>query len=582
MVSLTRISEYVAQTANIIGGVLELDVLIVDRSLRIIGDSDLASVSEEECIRKDSILAKVMAEKEQIILSSKEHNAGCASCLQRNLCMVEMIIGIPIFFESKILGSIGIIANTLYDKEKMINNQENYLKFIDRMIELLTNRLKEEQALEEISLLKKRMEVVLDSIDDFLVLVSRDGEILQTNLNFKNIFKRKKPKYLNEVLCADVVDQLLNDSEEVKFKEVKVNKIHDFLLSSKPVIVDQKDHGALLSFKSIKDVAVEMNELYTHSMDVVFDDLVGESPQINMVKERIKQIASSSSTVLIDGETGTGKEVIARLIHNTSTRSNAPFVAINCSAIPEDLMESELFGYEEGAFSGAKKGGKIGKFQLASGGTIFLDEIGEMALHLQSKLLRVLQERQVNKIGGLESTEVDVRILAATNKRLEDLVKQGRFREDLYYRLKVIPITSPPLRERKDDIRLLVDYFISYYASRIGKDINGISDNAMGILMEHPWKGNVRELRNVIEFSINMSTGDMITQTSLPFDLVHPTQEYDEDLNIEVVTQRLIEKALIKYGDSTIAKEMAAKSLGISVATLYRKMKELDLKNSIG
>jgi transcriptional regulator with PAS, ATPase and Fis domain len=316
-------------------------------------------------------------------------------------------------------------------------------------------------------------------------------------------------------------------------------------------------------------------------MNVAFDDLVGESNQIKMIKERIKQIASSSSTVLIDGETGTGKEVIARLIHNTSTRCDAPFVAINCSAIPEDLMESELFGYEEGAFSGAKKGGKIGKFQLANGGTIFLDEIGEMALHLQAKLLRVLQERQVNKIGGLHSTEVDVRILAATNKKLEVLVKQGRFREDLYYRLKVIPITSPPLRERKDDIKALVEYFIKYYSSRIGKEINGISDDAMAVLINHHWKGNVRELRNVIEFSLNMTMGNMITLTALPHDLSHPVEAFDEELNIETLTKGLIEKALRKYGDSTTAKEMAAKSLGISVATLYRKMKDFELKNCI-
>jgi transcriptional regulator with PAS, ATPase and Fis domain len=578
MVSLTHISEYVSQTASIIGGVLDLDVLIVDDSLLIVGDSDLESVATDECIRQDSILARVMAEKQYRILNSKDDHAGCLSCNKRDRCVVEMIIGIPIFCEDKVIGSIGIIANTQADKEKMINEQDNYLKFIDRMIELLINKLRENQAFEEISLLKKRMEVVLDSIDHFLILVSKDGEILQTNFDFRKIFKRKVPKNLNDFFDTDFVNSVLNNTTEIKYKEVKIDKKHDFIVSSKPVILDQKDHGAILNFRSVKDVAVEMNELYNHSMDVAFDDLVGESSQINDIKERIKQIASSSSTVLIDGETGTGKEVIARLIHNTSKRSQEPFVAINCSAIPEDLMESELFGYEEGAFSGAKKGGKLGKFQLADGGTIFLDEIGEMALHLQAKLLRVLQERQISKIGGLESIDVNVRILAATNKKLEDLVKQGRFREDLYYRLKVIPITSPPLRERVEDIKLLIDYFINYYANKIDTKINGITEDALQVLLSHPWKGNVRELRNVIEFSINMTNSDMITLNALPFDLLHPVTHVSEDLNIEVHMKVLIEKALAKYGETTIAKEMAAKALGISVATLYRRMKEFGLK----
>ncbi|MBJ2355114.1 sigma 54-interacting transcriptional regulator, partial [Sphaerochaeta sp. S2] len=244
------------------------------------------------------------------------------------------------------------------------------------MIELIVNKLKEEQDYEVISLLKKRREVVLDSIDQFLVLVSNNGEILQTNLNFKKVFNRKKPEHLSEFFDAECIKLLLNKSE-VKYKEVKIDKKYDFIISSKPVVLNDQDRGALITFRSLKDIAVEMNELYTHSMDVAFDDLIGESVQIKEVKERIKQISNSDSTVLIEGETGTGKEVIARLIHNVSSRKDELFVAINCSAIPEDLMESELFGYEDGAFSGARKGGKIGKFHLADGGTIFLDEIGE-------------------------------------------------------------------------------------------------------------------------------------------------------------------------------------------------------------
>ncbi|BEP29828.1 transcriptional regulator [Helicovermis profundi] len=276
MVSLKLISEYVSQTANIIGGVLELDVLIVDNKLRVIGDSNLVSISQNDCIKKSSMLAKVMMDKKSIIFNSKEENIGCLNCNQKDQCVVEMIIGIPVFYANKVLGSVGIIANSPYDKDKMINNKENYLKFIDRMIELIINKITEKQAFEEISLLKKRMEVVFNSIDYFLILVSKDGEIIQTNINFKNIFERKLPRNLKEILDENFVESLLSNREEIKYKEVKIYKKFDFILSSKPVILDQKDQGAILTLRSIKDSAVKMNELYTHSMDVDFEDLVGE------------------------------------------------------------------------------------------------------------------------------------------------------------------------------------------------------------------------------------------------------------------------------------------------------------------
>ncbi len=594
MTRLSNISDYIEQTANIIGGVLELDVLIVDQALQILGDSDLESISQDQCIRKDSILATVIEDREMKVLTSKDDHEGCRACKNKAECNVVMIIAIPIIYRGQVVGSLGVIANSEHDKEKMLSNKANFLKFIDRMLELIINKLDEEKAFEEITLLNKRVEVILDSMDHYLVLVSERGEILQANENFKSIFsdllKVDYPKVLTDFLDFELSDRILFGNAEIKYKEIKIGSDSeqgktaknsaktDFVLSSKPVILNQKERGAILSIRSFKDIADELTELYTHSLDVAFHDLVGESKVIKDIKDKIRQISASSSTVLIDGETGTGKEVVARLIHNTSSRKDQPFVAINCSAIPEDLMESELFGYEDGAFTGAKKGGKIGKFHLADGGTIFLDEIGEMALHLQAKLLRVLQEQQVTKIGGLKSTKVDVRIIAATNRKLEDCVKSGMFREDLYYRLKVIPISIPPLRERKDDLSLLIDYFLNVHAKRINKKIHGFSDDALKVLMNHPWKGNVRELRNVIEFSINMTASPMIRVSALPSDMLQPVREDFDGLNIEENTRRLMRYALDQYGTTTTGKEAAAKALGISLATLYRKMKEYGLQ----
>jgi|LGVF01.1.fsa_nt_gb transcriptional regulator with PAS, ATPase and Fis domain len=577
MASLIDISNYVEHTANTIGGVLGLDVLIVDDELRILGDSDLESISEEQCIRKDSILTKVMEMKELIILNSKLEHEGCRNCPKRNNCPVTMIIGIPLFLEGRIIGSLGVIANNQQDKEKILSDIDTYLQFINRMIELIINKLIKEEEFKEISIMTKRMEVVLDSIEQFLVLISNEGNILNSNSSFRKIFKNKLPQNITDILDEELVGKILVGKEEIKYHEIKIEKKYDFLLSSKPVILDYENQGAVLYFRSISDIADEMNELYTHSMDVEFDDLIGESNAIKDVKEKIVQIARSSSTVLIDGETGTGKEVVARLIHNTSDRRNKPFVAINCSAIPEELIESELFGYEEGSFSGALKGGKIGKFQLANGGTIFLDEIGEMALHLQSKLLRVLQEKRVTKIGGLESNEIDIRIISANNRRLEDLVQAGKFREDLYYRLKVIPMTMPPLRDRTGDIELLTDHFLKLYSDKLNKKIKGFSNEAMKALMNNPWQGNIRELKNVVEFLVNMTKTNIITINDLPNDFNKQKLFIDGSLNIDQHFKILIENALSKYGNSTIGKENAARALGISKATLYRKMKEYQI-----
>ncbi|MEA3423194.1 MAG: sigma 54-interacting transcriptional regulator [Bacillota bacterium] len=577
MASLIDISNYVEHTANIIGGVLSLDVLIVDDELRILGDSDLESISEEQCIRKDSILTKVMEIKELIILNSKLEHEGCRNCPKRNNCPVTMIIGIPLFLEGRIIGSLGVIANNQQDKEKVLGDIDNYLRFINRMIELIINKLIKEEEFKEISIMTKRMGVVLDSIEQFLVLISNEGNILNSNSSFRKIFKNKLPQNISDILDEELVKKILIGKEEIKYHEIKIEKKYDFLLSSKPVILDYENQGAILYFRSIRDIANEMNEFYTHSMDVEFEDLIGESSAIKDVKEKIVQIARSSSTVLIDGETGTGKEVVARLIHNTSDRRNKPFVAINCSAIPEELIESELFGYEEGSFSGALKGGKIGKFQLANGGTIFLDEIGEMALHLQSKLLRVLQEKRVTKIGGLESNEIDIRIISANNRRLEDLVQAGKFREDLYYRLKVIPVTMPPLRDRTGDIELLTDHFLKLYSEKLNKKIKGFSNEAMKALLNNPWQGNIRELKNVVEFLVNMTKSNIITINDLPNDFNKQILFTDGSLNVDQHFKILIENALSKYGNSTIGKENAAKALGISKATLYRKMKEYQI-----
>lgn len=327
------------------------------------------------------------------------------------------------------------------------------------------------------------------------------------------------------------------------------------------------------------ELSNKVAKLENNTSTISFDDIVGSSEQITALKNNAKRFARSTSTILITGESGTGKEVFARAIHNESLRGGGPFIAINCAAIPENLVESELFGYEEGAFSGARKHGKIGKFELANNGTLFLDEVGEFPLYLQAKLLRAIQERKIQRIGGNKDININIRIICATNKSLEDAVKNGEFREDLFYRLNVIPLHLPSLRERREDIINLANYFLEIYARELKKDIFGISDEAKSKLLNYSWPGNIRELQNTIEYAVNFTDKSYIGSNDFPNFNTEIEKRAFIDLTIRPLRQvedDYIKRAISIYGNSLEGKEQAAKALGISRATLYRKLKEIE------
>ncbi len=317
------------------------------------------------------------------------------------------------------------------------------------------------------------------------------------------------------------------------------------------------------------------NQIYQSSY--TFDDIITTDPVMKKVKEVAKRVSETDTTILITGESGTGKELVAHSIHSLSFRRNNPFIAINCSAIPENLLESELFGYEKGAFTGALPKGKKGKFETADGGTIFLDEVADLPLTLQAKLLRVLQEKKIQKIGSEVAKDVDVRIIAATNKDIDSKVNNNEFRLDLYYRLNVVPICIPPLKERRGDILYLAEYFIEKYNCKFNGSITGVTENVKQVFSNYSWPGNVRELENTIEFALNFCREGPITVDCIPNRLTEHKQDNviskDANLNIERNEERLIKKALEVYGKTTKGKKLASKALGINITTLYRKLK---------
>lgn len=311
------------------------------------------------------------------------------------------------------------------------------------------------------------------------------------------------------------------------------------------------------------------------------DNFIGNSDSIVEMKQLVKRVAGSESTVLIRGESGTGKDLIARAIHNLSPRCDGPFVTINCAALPESLLESELFGHKKGSFTGAIKD-KDGLFKVASGGTFFLDEVGNTSLAIQVKLLRVLEEKRLTPVGETKPIDVDVRLIAATNAELEEDVRAGRFRNDLFYRLNVIPVYIPPLRERRDDIPLLVDTFVERFCAKAGVPKKNISDDAMRMLLNYGWPGNVRELENIIERAILMNRSDILAPGDFPDKLSEKAAPGIVHVN-EPATPTLesIEKAYIHYVMSQTdgKKSEAARILGIDTSTLYRKIQRYNLKD---
>jgi DNA-binding NtrC family response regulator len=307
-----------------------------------------------------------------------------------------------------------------------------------------------------------------------------------------------------------------------------------------------------------------------------FHQLIGKSPSMQKIYDLVERIKESSSNVLITGESGTGKELVGKAIHYSGTRKEGPFIAVNCAAIPETLLESELFGYKKGAFTDAKAD-KKGLVSEAREGTLFLDEITEMSPLLQAKMLRVIEERQVRPLGDTNSHPVDVRFISASNRNMKDLIHQGRFREDLYYRLKVIDIELPPLRERKDDIPLLVQHFIQRFGQE-SKKVSGVSEETLRILIDYSWPGNVRELENVIQRAITLGQQETILPEDLPASLI---QELDEDVvekglrkkySLDQLEKEYIQKVLIEAGGN---KTKAAEILGLDRKTLYRKLEEI-------
>lgn len=441
----------------------------------------------------------------------------------------------------------------------------------------------------------KQLQAILDFIDDGVIAVDESGIVTVCNPPVKKILNLPYEKIIGKSIEDIFINSRLK--EVITSGKEELNQIQEengvkIITNQIPIKHGDEVFGAVCTFQELQKLQRQEQEIRKkllhrgHVTKYHLNDIVGESKLFRHAIDKVKKYSQVDSTVLLTGETGVGKEVFAHLLHTYSKRSEGPFVAVNCAAIPRNLLESELFGYVEGAFTGARKGGKTGLFELAHRGTIFLDEIGELAESLQAQLLRVLQEGEVMRLGDERVIPVDIRVIAASNRNLDQMVDEGDFRADLYYRLNILDVLIPSLRERIDDIPLLCDAFIKELQRKIEKDIDGFSEGAMGILQSYHWPGNIRQLRNIVERSMILSSDPIIDAETVLVaggkDFLHISaqpgkQDSQLKTNAGKLEHREQEYILNVLKQVNGNKTEAAKILGIGRTTLWRKINNMDL-----
>lgn len=538
-------------------------VIVVDKEKKVILMNDsakkLLNLEQKEYFGKN-IQEIIPNTKIPEVLSNPKASIGTKMLISGRQCMVNRT---PFYQGHELIGVVGEIQD--------ISQMEHF------------------------QLLTKQMTDIIEFSTDGIYVVDAEGKTLFVNLAYEAItaFKREEliGFHMSELTEKGYFDQsvsllVLKERKKISILQKIGQHKKDVIVTGNPVFDEHGDIQMVVT--SVRDISLlnkmneeltrarsmsEMNQnRYTFSIDASDEKTIFQSANMKRIVDKVKQVAPFPTSILISGPSGVGKEVIANLIHHTSNRKDKPFIKVNCGAIPEQLLESELFGYEKGAFTGARQNGKIGLLELANKGTVLLDEIGELPLPLQVKLLRVLQEKQIQRIGGSEVIQLDIRIISATNKCLPELVEMGKFREDLFYRLQVIELKIPPLSERPEDIEVLVDYFFSYF-SKLYNVEKQLAAETKNVLQSYPWPGNVRELKNLLESLIVSVPSTNIEAMDLPPHITSHNYEQSHltlKQRVERFEKRIIKEALQQY--PSIRK--AAEYLGVDHSTLVKKMKK--------
>ena len=584
----------VQQVAEAIASVLTVEVTIADERLRRIAGTGRYEGRIGGRLVKDSAFAAVLREGRGFIIANPREHAVCNTCEGKQSCEERAEVCCPIMLDGKIIGVIALIACDEAQYQILLANPDGLFDFLQRMADLLAGKIAGRERLEQLHAIQQQLTTLFDTVQEGIIAVDRNGKIVNINAAAAKMLQVSQKPVLGKELALLLSGLPLADSlttghdvfNREAFRLIRGQRVY-YVATVKTWLGGTEVWGAVVTLREMAEVKKIVSNFSTQEHCFSFEMILGDSPALAKAKQEASQAAAGNVTVLIQGESGTGKELFARAIHNASARRDKPIIAINCAAIPEALLESELFGYEEGAFTGARRGGKPGKFELADGGTVFLDEIGDMSLSLQAKLLRVLQERKIERVGSTETTAIDVRIIAATHKDIEAMVRQGEFRQDLYYRINVFPLQIPSLRQRRQDLPLLIERFLARYRDKMAKNVEGIDADAYACLLEYGWPGNIRELENTIEYLVSIADGKIIEQRHIPQRILiagktaqpgSPVQAQPTRLlTIAELEKRAILSAIEQFGLTMRGKAQLTQVLGISKATLYRKLKQYNI-----
>ncbi|WP_462428157.1 sigma-54 interaction domain-containing protein [Fusobacterium varium] len=583
MSKLKKIENHVKKYANIIANVIEAEVEIVDNELVRIAGTGLFQDKNNEIV-SGVVYKEVIKTKKSLLIKEPKKHELCKKCDYKKECKEKLELSSPILYKEEVIGVIGLICTTDLQKNKVLNNLDSYLNFLEQIGDFISGKVYEYQSEIKTQEINDILKQILNNMDKCVLSLDANNYIINANKSAMKTLKLGAEYASKQV---NIISKKLTILGKDIFEITIDDKYFNMVGISIPISsINEKVYNIFI----FDNVNTEIPKNLKISNDsYALDAIIGESEIMQNLKNKIRKIADTKSTVLITGKSGTGKELVARAIHDSGERRNRPFIAINCGAIPDSLLESELFGYVKGAFSGASSEGRVGKFELANTGDIFLDEIGEMPYSLQVKLLRVLQERTLVRIGSNKLINLDLRVIAATNMDLKKMVEENKFREDLYYRLNVIPIEIPPLCERGEDLFLIIDKLIEKYNNIYNKYVHTIYEDVKEILKSYSWPGNVRELENIIEFMVNMADDSgRITKNMLYDNILKNKQNIKNDRNIsfndsndvytiEEMEKILIKKALELYKDDSNCKNKAASKLGIGIATLYRKIDKYKL-----
>ncbi|HEI2763846.1 TPA: sigma-54-dependent transcriptional regulator [Escherichia coli] len=583
---LMQIQPTIQRFARMLASVLQLKVEIVDENLcRVAGTGAYGKFLGRQLSGNSRLLRHVLETKTEKVVTQSRFDPLCEGCDSKENCREKAFLGTPVILQDRCVGVISLIAVTHEQQEHISDNLREFSDYVRHISTIFVSKLLEDQGPGDN--ISKIFATMIDNMDQGVLVIDDESRVqfvnqtalktlgvVQNNIIGKPI--RFRPLTFESNFTHGHMQHIVSWDDK---SELIIGQLHNIQGRQLFLMAFHQSHTSF-------SVANAPDEPH-------IEQLVGECRVMRQLKRLISRIAPSPSSVMVVGESGTGKEVVARAIHKLSGRRNKPFIAINCAAIPEQLLESELFGYVKGAFTGASANGKTGLIQAANTGTLFLDEIGDMPLMLQAKLLRAIEAREILPIGASSPIQVDIRIISATNQNLAQFIAEGKFREDLFYRLNVIPITLPPLRERQEDIELLVHYFLHLHTRRLGSVYPGIAPDVVEILRKHRWPGNLRELSNLMEYLVNVvPSGEVIDSTLLPPNLLNngTTEQSDatevseahlslDDAGgtaLEEMEKQMIREALSRHN----SKKQVADELGIGIATLYRKIKKYELLNT--